>query len=83
MLPWLRPEGLVVGLAVAVAAEIPGRLRGPQRAALLRVAGVAGPVLASQAVLELARLTAYRLATVVRGGSGARCAYHLFLYARR
>jgi arabinofuranosyltransferase len=24
----------------------------------------------------------YRLATVARGGSGGRCAYHLFLYAR-
>ena len=59
VLPWLRPEGLVVGLAVAVAAEVPGLLRGPRRAALARLAGVAVPVLASQALLELARLTAY------------------------
>jgi hypothetical protein len=59
VLPWLRPEGLVVGLAVAVAAEVPSLLRGPRRAALVRVAGVAGPVLASQAVLELARWGAY------------------------
>src|SRR5215213_6207072 len=40
VLPWLRPEGLVVGLAVAVAAEAPRALRG-RRIALERLALVA------------------------------------------
>src|SRR5215218_8273957 len=37
VLPWLRPEGLMVALAVAVAAEAPGALRG-RRIALERLA---------------------------------------------
>ena len=49
----------MIALAVAVASELGGLVRGPRRAAAVRLAGVAGPALASQAVLELLRLTAY------------------------
>src|SRR5829696_3016028 len=52
VLPWLRPEGMVVAVAVAVAAELPRRH--------WRALGVAaGLPLLSQAALEAARLAAY------------------------
>ena len=57
VLPWLRPEGLVIALAVVAAAELPGWLRGPdRRASLTRLALAAGPPLLSQAALEALRL---------------------------
>jgi len=60
VLPWLRPEGLGVALAVVVLAEGPGLLRRARRAsAVRRLALAAGLPLASQALLEIARLAAY------------------------
>jgi hypothetical protein len=57
VLPWLRPEGLAVALAVAVAAEGLAWLRGPdRRGALARLAPAAGLPLLSQAALEALRL---------------------------
>jgi len=59
-LPWLRPEGLVVALAVAIAAEGPGLVRGPdRRGAARRLAAVAGLPVLSQAALEALRLGVY------------------------
>ena len=60
VLPWLRPEGLGVALALAVLAEGPGLLRRARRAsAARRLALAAGLPLASQALLELERLAVY------------------------
>jgi arabinofuranosyltransferase len=60
VLPWLRPEGLAVALAVAVAAEALPLLRGPARStALRRLALAAGLPLLSQAALEALRLGIY------------------------
>ncbi len=59
-LPWLRPEGVVIAVGLAAAAEGPGLLRGGERrAAAARLARAAGPALASQVVLELLRLLVY------------------------
>lgn len=59
-LPWLRPEGIVVALALALAAEAPRLLRGSDRRdALLRLRLSAGIPLASLAVLEVLRLAIY------------------------
>ena len=56
LLPWLRPEGLAIALALAVLGEI-GALRRKQsrRAALTRALAIAGIPLLSQAALELQR----------------------------
>jgi arabinofuranosyltransferase len=60
VLPWLRPEGIVVALALAGLSEVVGLLRADQRrAALRRLALVAGLPVLSQLLLELGRLTAY------------------------
>ena len=57
VLPWLRPEGLVIALAVAVAAEALTLLRGPdRRPAAARLGLAAGLPLLSQAALEALRL---------------------------
>src|SRR5215218_1666360 len=57
VLPWLRPEGLPVALAVVAAAEGLPLLRGPdRRAALARLVPAAGLPLLSQAALEALRL---------------------------
>ena len=59
-LPWLRPEGIVLALAIAGAAGAPGLLRrATRRPALTRLGLAAGIPLASQAVLELERLVIY------------------------
>jgi hypothetical protein len=59
-LPWLRPEGIVVALALAAAADGPRLLRsGERRDALLRLRASAGIPLASLALLELIRLAIY------------------------
>jgi len=60
VLPWLRPEGIVVALAVAVLAEAPALLRREgRREALQRLAIVAGIPLASQLALVGLRLAIY------------------------
>jgi arabinofuranosyltransferase len=60
VLPWLRPEGLAVALAVAILAEAPGlRRRAQRRTAGRRLALAAGLPLASQGLLEIARLAVY------------------------
>jgi arabinofuranosyltransferase len=60
VLPWLRPEGLVVALAVAGLAEGPGLLRRASRGrAVRRLAVAAGLPVASQALLEVVRLSVY------------------------
>ena len=60
VLPWLRPEGIVVALALAAAAEGPALLRaGERRDALLRLRASAGIPLASLALLEALRLAVY------------------------
>ena len=60
LLPWLRPEGLVVALAVVGAGEGLALLRSAtRRAAAGRVALLAGVPVASQAVLEVVRLGVY------------------------
>jgi hypothetical protein len=60
LLPWLRPEGLVVVLAVAGLAEGPGLLRAATRGrALRRLLVVAGIPVLSQVVLEGVRLAVY------------------------
>lgn len=60
LLPWLRPEGLVVALAVAVLGEGFAVLRRPtRRRALRRLTLVAGLPVLSQALLEVVRLTVY------------------------
>src|SRR4051812_7133278 len=59
-LPWLRPEGIAIALAVAVLAEAPGLLhRRTRRPAFVHLALAAGIPLASQVVLELERLVVY------------------------
>jgi arabinofuranosyltransferase len=60
VLPWLRPEGLVAALALAVLAEGPGLLhRARRRRALRRLPLVAGLPVLSQVLLEAVRLTVY------------------------
>ncbi|HEY0632130.1 MAG TPA: hypothetical protein VGC98_08735 [Thermoleophilaceae bacterium] len=60
VLPWLRPEGIVLAVAAAAAAELPrAYVRGARREALVRLALAAGIPLASQAVLELFRRAVY------------------------
>jgi hypothetical protein len=60
VLPWLRPEGIAIALAIAALSEGPGLLRkAERRAGLLRLVAVAGIPLASQAVLEAVRLVIY------------------------
>ena len=60
VLPWLRPEGLVVALAVAGLAEGPGLMRaGTRRRAFRRGLVVAGLPMLSQALLEGVRLAVY------------------------
>jgi hypothetical protein len=60
VLPWLRPEGIAIALAVAAMAEGPGLLRkASRRTALGRLAVVAGIPIASQLVLEAERLVIY------------------------
>jgi arabinofuranosyltransferase len=60
VLPWLRPEGLVVALPVAVVSTLPGIVRRSSRGnALVRLAVIAGLPLVSQALLEVVRLAAY------------------------
>src|SRR3954468_7029681 len=60
VLPWLRPEGVVVALSVAVLATAPGVLRRrTRRAALARLALAAGVPIASQLVLCGLRLAVY------------------------
>jgi len=59
-LPWLRPEGLVVVLAVVVAGEARGLLRRRTRSvAVRRLTWLLGVPVASQALLELLRLGVY------------------------
>src|SRR4051794_8106651 len=59
-LPWLRPEGLGVVLAVGLAAALPrlARREGRNEAATL-AARVCGPAIVSQLILEAVRLTVY------------------------
>jgi hypothetical protein len=60
VLPWLRPEGLGVALAVALLAEGPGLVRrAGRRGAAQRLALAAGLPLVSQGLLEVARLAIY------------------------
>src|SRR4051795_6032286 len=60
VLPWLRPEGVVVALAVAVLATAPGLLRrGGRRDAFARLGLAAGLPLASQLGLAGIRLAVY------------------------
>jgi hypothetical protein len=77
VLPWLRPEGIVVALAVAVFAEAPGVLRRATRPRALRqLATVAGLPVASQIVLTGSRLVVYGhvfpnpVLTKTRAGAG-------------
>lgn len=59
-LPWFRPEGLAVGLAVAVLGEAWGlRRRRTRGRAVRRLALVAGLPVLSQAALEVVRLVAF------------------------
>ena len=60
LLPWLRPEGLAVALAVAVFWALPGLLRtSTRRRALIGLAVVGGLPVLSQLALEIVRLAAY------------------------
>lgn len=60
LLPWLRPEGIAVALAVAAVAELPGVFSPrSRREAVMRLALAAGIPVASQVLLELVRLAAY------------------------
>ena len=60
LLPWLRPEGLVVAGAIVLASEAAGLWRRPTRAATVRrLAWLAGLPVLSQALLELVRLGVY------------------------
>jgi arabinofuranosyltransferase len=60
VLPWLRPEGLVVAAAVVAFGEVPGLFRAAtRRRALRRVAVLGGIPLASQMALEGLRLGLY------------------------
>ncbi|WP_432534572.1 hypothetical protein [Kineococcus arenarius] len=57
LLPWLRPEGLVVAAALVACSEGPGLVRrATRRAALRRCAWLVAVPAASQAVLEAGRL---------------------------
>lgn len=60
LLPWLRPEGLVVALALVAASEAVPLLRRATRGPTLRRLGwLAGLPVLSQAALELARWSLY------------------------
>ncbi len=60
VLPWLRPEGLAVAAALVAVGELPALFRAAtRRRALRRVAVLGGVPLASQLVLEAARLGVY------------------------
>lgn len=61
LLPWLRPEGLVVVLALVALSEVPPllRRRTPWAPALRRLCWLAGLPVLSQAALELARWSLY------------------------
>jgi hypothetical protein len=60
VLPWLRPEGIAIALAIAALAEAPGLLRrAGRRLALVRLGAVAGIPVVSQLVLEAERLIVY------------------------
>jgi hypothetical protein len=60
LLPWLRPEGIVVAVAAAAAVELPRIYgRGERREGVVRLALAAGMPVASQVVLELVRLGVY------------------------
>ena len=60
LLPWLRPEGLVVALPVAVFWAFPRLVRtSTRRGALIGLAVVGGLPVLSQLVLEIVRLAAY------------------------
>jgi hypothetical protein len=60
VLPWLRPEGVVVALSVAVLAQAPDLLRrGDRREALVRLALAMGLPIASQLVLAGIRFAVY------------------------
>lgn len=60
LLPWLRPEGIVVAVAIAVAAEARDVLRRDERrAALGRFAWLAGLPTASWIALEAERMLVY------------------------
>ena len=60
VLPWLRPEGLVVAAALVGLGELTGILRAAtRRATLLRIAVLGGLPLASQLVLEALRFGIY------------------------
>lgn len=60
LLPWLRPEGLAVAIAVAVFAEGPGlRHRAGRRERIARLGCTLGLPVASQVVLEGLRLVVF------------------------
>ena len=60
LLPWLRPEGLVIALTIAAVAEVPGVVVGSRRRlALARLARAAGIPIASQLILVAIRLVIY------------------------
>lgn len=60
LLPWLRPEGIVVAVPLALLSEGPALLRrGTRRTALRRLAWVGGLPVLSQVALEALRLGVY------------------------
>jgi arabinofuranosyltransferase len=60
LLPWLRPEGLVIVAAVVALGELPGAVRAATRPqALRRVLVLGGVPVLSQVVLEAVRLGVY------------------------
>jgi arabinofuranosyltransferase len=59
VLPWLRPEGIVVALLVGVAAEAPALRSPPRRAAAVRLARLLALPVASTVALEAARLALF------------------------
>jgi arabinofuranosyltransferase len=60
LLPWLRPEGLVVVAAVVAVGELPGLLRiATRQRAVVRILLLGGVPAFSQAVLEALRLGVY------------------------
>ena len=60
LLPWLRPEGLVVVAAVVALGELPAVVRaGTRRRALARILVLGGVPALSQALLEAVRLGVY------------------------
>ncbi len=76
LLPWLRPEGLAVALAVALFAQAPRLLRRDgRRTGLARGAVAAGLPLASQLMLEGLRLAIFAHplpnSVLYKSGSGA------------